>query len=82
MYGYMSTPGGNDDKTTSNGIEKVTTTTTTSSSEANNREDSTNLLMSVKPPKINYSTIIIKPLSKDGIEEGKKEKGQRGERIH
>ena len=79
----MSTPDGNDDKTTSNGRDKVTTTTTTtSSSEANNREDSTNLLMKVKPPKINYSTIVIKPSSKDGIEEGKKEKGQRGERIH
>ncbi|MBA3284749.1 MAG: hypothetical protein H0U27_06790 [Nitrosopumilus sp.] len=66
----MSTPGGNDDKTTSNGRDKVTTT---SSSEANNREDSMNLLKRIKPPKIDYSTIIIKPSSKGGIEEGKKE---------
>ena len=60
----MNTPNGNEDKTTSNG---------TSSSEANNREESTNLLMRVKPPKINYSTIIIKPSSKGGVEEGQKE---------
>ncbi|MDW0316218.1 MAG: hypothetical protein QN716_12675 [Nitrososphaeraceae archaeon] len=29
--------------------------------------------MRIKPPKINYSTIIIKPSSKGGVEEGKKE---------
>ena len=29
--------------------------------------------MKVNPPKINYSTIIIKPSSKGGVEEGKKE---------
>ena len=61
----MSTPDGNDDKTTSNGRDKVTTTTT-SSSEANNREESKNYFMRVKPPKINYSTIIIKPSPKGG----------------
>ncbi|CAN5378410.1 hypothetical protein BH18THE2_BH18THE2_25260 [soil metagenome] len=66
----MSTPGGNDDKTTSNGRDKETIT---SSSEANNREESENYFMRVKPPKINYSTIIIKPSSKGGVEEGKKE---------
>jgi hypothetical protein len=66
----MSTPGGNDDKTTSNGIDKVTTT---SSSETKNREESKNYFMRIKPPKINYSTIIIKPSTKGGVEEGKKE---------
>jgi hypothetical protein len=60
----MSTPGGDDDKTTSNGK---------SSSEANNREESKNYFMRIEPPKINYSTIIIKPSSKGGVEEGKKE---------
>ena len=65
----MSTPDVNDDKTTSNGREKVTTT---SSSEANNREEIKNYFMKIKPPKINYSTIIIKPSSKGGVEEGKK----------
>ena len=60
----MNTPDGNEDKTTSNGR---------SSSEANNREESKNYFMKVKPPKINYSTIIIKPSSKGGVEEGKKE---------
>ena len=77
----MSTPDGNDDKTTGNGRDKVTRS---SSSEANNREDS-NLLKRVKPPKINYSTIIIKPSSKGGVEEGRKESlsnKARGERIH
>jgi hypothetical protein len=29
--------------------------------------------MRTKPPKISYSTIIIKPSSKGGVEEGKKE---------
>jgi hypothetical protein len=66
----MSTPGVNDDKTTSNGREKVTTT---SSSEGNNREKLKNYFMIIKPPKINCSTIIIKPSSKGGVEEGKKE---------
>lgn len=66
----MSTPDVNDDKTTSNGREKVTTTY---SSEANNREELKNYFMKIKPPKINYSTIIIKPSSKGGVEEGKKE---------
>ena len=66
----MSTPDVNDDKTTSNGIDKVTTT---SSSETKNREESKNYFMRIKPPKINYSTIIIKPSSKGGVEEGKKE---------
>ena len=66
----MSTPGGNDDKTTSNGIDKVTTT---SSSETKNREESKNYFMRIKPPKINYSTIIIKPSTKGGVAEGKKE---------
>ena len=66
----MSTPSGNDDKTTSNGRDKVTIT---SSSEANNHEESKNYFMRVKPPKINYSTIIIKPSSKGGVEEGRKE---------
>jgi len=66
----MSTPGGNDDKTTSNGRDKVTIR---SSSEANNREESKNYFMRVKPPKINYSTIIIKPSTKGGVEERKKE---------
>ena len=66
----MSTLDVNDDKTTSNGIDKVTTT---SSSETKNREESKNYFMRIKPPKINYSTIIIKPSSKGGVEEGKKE---------
>jgi hypothetical protein len=66
----LSTPLENDDKTTSSGRDMVTTT---SSSEANNREESKNYFMRVKPPKINYSTIIIKPPSKGGVEEGKKE---------
>jgi hypothetical protein len=66
----MSTPDVNDDKTTSNGRDKVTTT---SSSETKNREESKNYFMRIKPPKINYSTIIIKPSSKGGVEEGKKE---------
>ena len=66
----MNTPDGNDDKTTSNSRDKVTTT---SSSETKNREESKNYFMRIKPPKINYSTIIIKPSSKGGIEEGKKE---------
>jgi hypothetical protein len=68
----MSTPDVNDDKTTSNSRDKVTTTTT-SSSESNNREEPKNYFMRTKPPKINYSTIIMKPSSKGGIEEGKKE---------
>ena len=66
----MSIPDVNDDKTTSNGIDKVTTT---SSSETKNREESKNYFMRIKPPKINYSTIIIKPSTKGGVEEGKKE---------
>ena len=66
----MSTPDVNDDKTTSNGRDKVTTT---SSSETKNREESKNYFMRIKPPKINYSTIIIKPSSKGGVEEVKKE---------
>ena len=66
----MSTPGVNDDKTTSNGRDKVTTT---ASSEANNREESKNYFMRIKPPKINYYIIIIKPSSKGWVEEGKKE---------
>ena len=60
----MSTPGGDVDKTTSNGRP---------SSEANNREESKNYFMRIEPPKINYSTIILKPSSKGGVEEGKKE---------
>jgi hypothetical protein len=66
----MSTPDVNDDKTTSYGIDNVTTT---SSSETKNREESKNYFMRIKPPKINYSTIIIKPSTKGGVEEGKKE---------
>jgi hypothetical protein len=66
----MSTPGGNDDKTTSNDRDKVKTT---SSSEVNNREEPKNYFMRVRPPKINYSTIVIKPSSKGGVEERKKE---------
>jgi hypothetical protein len=66
----MSTPDGNDDKTTSNGVDKVTTT---SSSEVDNREESKNYFLRVRPPKINYSTIVIKPSSKGGVEEAKKE---------
>jgi hypothetical protein len=66
----MSTPDVNDDKTTSNGRDKVTTT---SSSETKNREESKNYFMRIKPPKINYSTIIIKPSTKGGVEERKKE---------
>ena len=73
----MNTPNGNEDKTNSNGR---------SSSEANNPEESKNYFMKVSPPKINYSTIIIKPSSKGGVEEGKKEslsnKAKRDERIH
>jgi hypothetical protein len=60
----MSTPGGDVDKTTSTGRP---------SSEANNREESKNYFMRIEPPKINYSTIILKPSSKGGVEEGKKE---------
>ena len=60
----MSTPDGDNDKMTSNGR---------SSSEANNREESKNYFMRIKPPKINYSIIIIKPSSKGWVEEGKKE---------
>ena len=60
----MSTPDGDNDKMTSNGK---------SSSEANNREESKNYFMRIKPPKINYSIIIIKPSSKGWVEEGKKE---------
>ena len=60
----MNTPNGNGDKTNSNGR---------SSSETNNREESMNYFMKVNPPKISYSTIIIKPSSKGGVEEGKKE---------
>jgi hypothetical protein len=66
----MSTPDVNDDKTTSYGIDNVTTT---SSSETKNREESKNYFMRIKPPKINYSTIIIKPSTKGGVEEAKKE---------
>jgi hypothetical protein len=66
----MSTPDVNDDKTTSYGIDNVTTT---SSSETKNREESKNYFMRIKPPKINYSTIIIKPSTKGGVEERKKE---------
>jgi hypothetical protein len=66
----MSTPDVNDDKTTSYGIDNVTTT---SSSETKNREESKNYFMRIKPPKINYSTIIIKPSTKGGVKEGKKE---------
>ena len=68
----MNTPNGNEDKTNSKGRDKVITITK-SSSEANNREESKNYFMKVSPPKINYSTIIIKPSSKGGVEEGKKE---------
>ena len=57
-YEYEYHPGGNDDKTTSNGIDVVTTT---SSSEVDNREESKNYFLRVRPPKINYSTIVIKP---------------------
>ena len=63
----MSTPDGDNDKMTSNGKKSQ------SSSEANNREESKNYFMRIKPPKINYSIIIIKPSSKGWVEEGKKE---------
>jgi hypothetical protein len=60
----MHTQNGNEDKTNSNGR---------SSSETNNHEESKNYFMKINPPKISYSTIIIKPSSKGWVEEGKKE---------
>jgi hypothetical protein len=44
----------------------------TTSKTENNSEDSKDYFMSVRPPKINYSTIIIKPSSK-GAADRKKE---------
>src|ERR671919_977184 len=39
----------------------------------NNSGDSKGYFMNVRPPKINYSTIIIKPSSKGAADDGKKE---------
>jgi hypothetical protein len=43
------------------------------SPEANSPDESENYFMSVEPPKLSYSTIIIKPRSKGKAEEVKKE---------
>jgi hypothetical protein len=43
------------------------------SSEANSPDESENYFMRVEPPKLNYSTIIIKPRSKGKADEAKKE---------
>lgn len=45
----------------------------TTSKTKNNLEDYKGYFMSVRPPKINYSTIIIKPSSKGAAEDRKKE---------
>ena len=49
-----------------------TKTISTTSKTKNNLEDYKGYFMSVRPPKINYSTIIFKPSSK-GTADGKKE---------
>ena len=47
----------------------------TTSKTKNKLEDYKGYFMNVRPPKINYSTIIIKPSSKGGAaDDGKKEK--------
>lgn len=43
------------------------------SSEANSPNESENYFMRVEPPKVNYSTIIIKPRFRGKDEEAKKE---------
>lgn len=45
----------------------------TASITADNLYERNNYYMKIEPPKINYSTIIIKPPSKGGLEERKKE---------
>ena len=62
----MSSLDVNDNKTGSR--QKLPT-----SSEANSPDESENYFMRIEPPKINYSTIIIKPRSKGKAEEAKKE---------
>lgn len=66
------------DKTKNNGLsngnkdigERATATTSVTT---DNLDELKNYFMKIKPPKINYSTIIIRPPSKGGVEEGKKE---------
>jgi hypothetical protein len=45
----------------------------TTSKTKNNLEDYKDYFMIIRPPKINYSTIIVKPSSKGAADDGKKE---------
>jgi hypothetical protein len=64
---------GTNDNNNNSGGKAISTTSKTK----NNLEDYKGYFMSVRPPKINYSTIIIKPSSKGAVaataDEGKKE---------
>ena len=51
------------------------------SSEANSRGESENYFMRVEPPKINYSTIIIKPRSRGKAEAKKDSLSQKAKEI-
>ena len=70
----MSSLDVNDDKTGSR--QKLPT-----SSEANSPDESENYFMRVEPPKINYSTIIIKPRSKGKAEAKKESLSQKAKEI-
>jgi hypothetical protein len=61
---------GTNDNNNNTGGKAISTTSKTK----NKLEDYKGYFMNVRPPKINYSTIIIKPSSKGAADDGKKEK--------
>ena len=69
--GKMKDDNGTNDNNNNTGGKAISTTSKTK----NKLEDYKGYFMNVRPPKINYSTIIIKPSSKGGAaDDGKKEK--------
>jgi hypothetical protein len=68
-HGKMRENNDTNDNNNNTGKKAISTTSKTK----NNLEDNKGYFMSVRPPKINYSTIIIKPSSKVGAADGKKE---------
>lgn len=70
----MSSLDVNDDKT--NSKQKLPTL-----SEVNSPDESENYFMKVEPPKVNYSTIIIKPRSKGKAEAKKESLSQKAKEI-
>lgn len=71
-YGKITENNDTNDNNNNNNTGKKAISTT--SKTKNNLEDNKGYFMRVRPPRINYSTIIIKPSSKEGAAaDGKKE---------